>query len=175
MTLTIDNEYTGSDFESAFSFDFQKTAEAVIEAVLQSEHCPFAAEVNIMFVDDERIREINLETRKIDRATDVLSFPMLEYQTPADFSWLKTDSADFFDPDNGELVLGDIVLSIPHILSQAEEYGHSVKREYAFLVAHSMFHLLGYDHMTEEDERVMFHKQEDILNKLHITREGDHS
>ena len=79
-------------------------------------------------------------------------------------------SADYFDPDSGELVLGSIVLSVTHILAQAREYGHSVKREFAFLTAHSMFHLLGYDHMTAEDEHVMKAKQYAVLDALGITR-----
>ena len=113
---------------------------------------------------------MNLEHRQIDRPTDVLSFPMLEYETPGDFSFLEEDGEDCFDPDTGELLLGDIVISADKVMEQAEEYGHSVKREYAFLITHSMLHLMGYDHMMEEDAKEMEYLQEEILKELGIGR-----
>ena len=113
---------------------------------------------------------MNRNFRGIDRPTDVLSFPLLNYDTPSDFSVAEEEEADSFDPESGELMLGDIVLSGDKILEQAEAYGHSVKREFAFLVAHSMLHLCGYDHMTEEEAKEMERRQEEILQSLSITR-----
>ena len=112
---------------------------------------------------------MNREHRHIDRATDVLSFPMLEYETPGDLSGIE-ESADAFDPETGELMLGDIVISKDRVIAQAEEYGHSVRREYAFLIAHSMLHLLGYDHMEEEERRLMEDRQRKIMEKAGILR-----
>ena len=76
-----------------------------------------------------------------------------------------------FDPDSGELILGDIIINVNRVEEQAKEYGHGIKREFAFLIAHSMFHLCGYDHMNEQDEKIMFTKQEEVLTQLGVTRE----
>ena len=84
---------------------------------------------------------------------------------------LEENEAEFFNPDTGELMLGDMIISVDKVKAQAKEYGHSVKRELAFLVAHSMFHLFGYDHMTETEAREMESEQESVLTKLGITRE----
>ena len=112
---------------------------------------------------------MNREFRGIDRPTDVLSFPMIEYQKPGVFDFLE-ERPDCFDPESGRLMLGDIVISKEKVLSQAEEYGHGVKREYAFLVVHSILHLSGYDHMEDGERRVMEELQEKILQKLKILR-----
>ena len=114
---------------------------------------------------------INKQFRGIDRATDVLSFPMLEYEVPGDFSFLEEENSDDFNPDTGEALLGDIIISVDKVLEQAESYGHSVEREYAFLITHSMLHLFGYDHMQEEEAKVMEDKQRDILLRLNILRD----
>ena len=108
---------------------------------------------------------MNLEFRGIDRATDVLSFPMTEFPSPADYAYLDTDDSSF-DPETGELMLGNIVISKERAKEQAEEYGHSVEREFAFLIAHSMLHLLGYDHMEDEERLVMEKKQREVLEML---------
>jgi probable rRNA maturation factor len=121
-------------------------------------------------VDNERIHEINLDTRQIDAPTDVLSFPMLDFSYPADFSGIEDGWGGYVNPDTGEVLLGDIVVSIDRVRSQAVEYGHSERREYAFLIAHSMLHLMGYDHMVPEDATVMEEHQRVILNALNITR-----
>ena len=170
MQVIIENEYEGTDFTEILNFDYQETAASVVSQVLSDCACPYEAEVNILFTGLSEIQEINKENRGIDTPTDVLSFPMHEYDTPADFTELDPDSYDDFDPDSGELMLGDIVLCIPKILSQAEEYGHSTRREYAFLIAHSVLHLVGFDHMTEEEASDMFERQEASLAKLGITR-----
>ena len=108
----------------------------------------------------------------MDRVTDVLSFPMHEYDTPGDFDELDPDGFDDFDPETGNLLLGDIVLCIPRVKSQAEEYGHSTLREFAFLIAHSALHLIGYDHMDPEGEQEMQEKQKAALDGLGITRDA---
>ncbi len=171
MQIHIENEYTGSDFSEIIYFDCEKTASEVIARVLRNDGCPYEAEVNILFTGEDAIREINADTRGIDRATDVLSFPMHEYAAPGDFDELSPDSFDDFDPESGNLLLGDIVLCIPRVKSQAEEYGHSTLREFAFLIAHSALHLIGYDHMEPEEERVMQEKQKEALDGLGLTRD----
>lgn len=151
-------------------FDPEKLAKQVAEAVLDYENCPYEAEMSVTLTTDAQIRSINMEQREIDRATDVLSFPMVEYPSPGQFDFLE-DAQDNFDPDTGELFLGDIVISTERAESQAKEYGHSLLREYAFLIAHSMFHLLGYDHMTEAEASVMEKKQREVMKILHISRD----
>lgn len=168
MTLNLENE---QDYK--IPFDYEETAKQVIRQVLTSEKCPYEAEVNLTFVDNEEIHRLNREFRQIDRATDVLSFPMTDWESPADYSCLEDEeaSADSFNPETGELLLGDIVISVERAAEQAKEYGHSLKREIAFLIAHSMLHLLGYDHMVPEEEAVMEGKQEAALQALGITRD----
>lgn len=160
------------EVESDIPESYRKEIEAVIQRTLDVEKCPYECEVNITFTDNNGIREINREFRELDVPTDVLSFPMTEYEVPADFSNLEQDSAKIssFDPDTGELLLGDIIISIDRVVEQAEEYGHTPRREVCFLVAHSMLHLLGYDHMEEEERQLMEQKQTEILDSLGITR-----
>lgn len=159
--------------EVLIPMDFSKVeiANRVISTVLEFSNFPFEAEVNITLVDLDTIREINKEQRHIDNATDVLSFPMLTYQTAGDFSTVEEQQC--VNPETGEVVLGDIVLCMDRVISQALEFKHSILREYAFLIAHSMFHLLGYDHMIKEEEIVMFDKQEKIMNLLNIRRNSN--
>ncbi len=146
-------------------------ASEVIPAVLDYLKCPYEVSVGLLITNDEAIRKLNLEYRQIDAATDVLSFPMENFPTPFDPLWLEgPEAADCFDPDSGELLLGDIVISADHVLAQSEEFGHSVKREFAFLTVHSMLHLFGYDHMTEDDARQMEQIQREILDILEIYR-----
>ena len=164
MRIYLENE---GDLE--LDLNYQELAEQVAEAVLDYENCPYEAQVELLLTMNDEIHEMNREFRDTDRATDVLSFPMIEYETPGDFDFLEDDDS-CFDPDSGELILGNIVISKEKVLSQAEEYGHSVKREYAFLIAHSMLHLLGYDHMEEDERAVMEQKQREILDEMGITR-----
>ena len=147
----------------------KEIAEEVVEGALDYIGCPYEAEVNLLLTMNEQIHEMNLEFREIDRPTDVLSFPMLDYEEAGNFDFLE-DCKEAFDPESGELVLGDIVISKEKVLAQAEEYGHSPRREYAFLIAHSVLHLCGYDHMEEEERLVMEQKQREILEKLEILR-----
>ena len=150
-------------------FDARKIAELVFETSLDYVKCPYEREVSLLLTTDEEIKEINRMQRQIDRATDVLSFPMADYETPGDFSHLDED-AGLFHPDTGELMLGDIVISVDKVFEQAEEYGHSLLREYAFLIAHSMLHLFGYDHMEEVERKEMEMHQKKIMELVNITR-----
>lgn len=154
-----------------FPFDVEAVARQVAERVLESEGCPYEACVNLLLTDNSGIREFNREYRGIDAETDVLSFPNLDGEGEDFFEIPKDREADYFDPDTGELVLGDIILSVDRVREQAECYGHGTKRELAFLVAHSMFHLCGYDHMEESQAKVMEEKQEAVLSQLGITRD----
>lgn len=122
-------------------------------------------DINIILVNDENIRKLNGEFRKIDAATDVLSFPMLEMHE-GDVEYEESD----LDMDTGLLLLGDIVISVETAARQAQEYGHSLDRELAFLTSHGMFHLLGYDHEDETCARKMFDKQEEVLSKMGLQR-----
>lgn len=158
------------EVEVDFDFDYRQIAEKVINYCIEREKFPYEAEINLTLTDNEGIHIINKEYRDIDRATDVLSFPMLSYETPGDFSFLMDENGDDFNPDTGEAILGDIIISVDKVREQAEEYGHSELREFAFLITHSMLHLFGYDHMEPEEAEVMENKQRQILDELSITR-----
>lgn len=166
MTFYAENE-TGK----SFSFSVEEVFRKVAEAVLEAENCPYEACANMLLTDNEEIRVYNKEYRQIDKETDVLSFPAIQYESAGDFSIVEEEEADCFDLDTGELILGDIIISVERVEEQAKMYGHSELREFAFLVAHSMFHLCGYDHMTQEDAAVMEKKQEMILAQLGYVRE----
>jgi probable rRNA maturation factor len=166
MSLIIEKEV-----DTGFDFDCELLAKEVIEFTLSHEGFPYEAEVNLTLTDNEGIHEINRTYRDIDSPTDVLSFPMLSYETPGDFEHLEEDYEDNFNPDTGEIMLGDIIISVDRVCEQAKEYGHSEKREYAFLIVHSMLHLLGYDHMVPEDAAIMEEKQREILDAMNIVRE----
>ena len=166
MTLNFEAEVN-----VPFDFDVEALAGEVINFTLEHEDFPYEPEVNLTLVDNEGIHAINKEFREIDRPTDVLSFPMIQFDQPGDFSFLEEEEPEeCFNPETGELVLGDIVISAEKVLEQAEEYGHSVKREYAFLIVHSVLHLTGYDHMVPEEAEWMEQRQRQILEQLHITR-----
>lgn len=165
MTSYVENET-----EVCMPFDVRDTLQRIMEAVMEMEGCPYETTVSLLLTDNEGIRQFNREYRGIDRETDVLSFPNISFERAGDFSAVESGEADHFDPDSGELVLGDIIISTDRVMAQAEEYGHSVYREFAFLTAHSMFHLCGYDHMEEQEAGVMEAKQEAVLTQLGITR-----
>ena len=147
-------------------------AKKVIEHILQKEGCPFDCEVNLTMTDNDGIQAVNKEFRDMDKPTDVLSFPNCDFDTPGEFSQFRDEDVyfDCFNPENDYFVLGDIMISRDKMLAQAEEYGHGVTREYAFLIAHSVLHLIGYDHMEEEEAKHMEAKQNEYLNDLGITR-----
>lgn len=164
MTIEFEKEY-----DKDLGINYEEIADKVINAALDYEECPYEAEVSLTLVDNNRIHDINKEFRDIDRPTDVLSFPMVEYDDAGEFAFLE-DEDDCFNPETGELMLGDIIISLDKVEEQAIAYGHSFTREYAFLIAHSMLHLMGYDHMTDEDASIMEAKQRAILDNLNITR-----
>lgn len=150
MNVIIENE-TNEDISS-----FYDDIHLVINNSLEYENFTKNVEVSITFVNNEEIKELNNKFRRIDKATDVLSFPLLDNFTNI--------------PVNELIYLGDIVISIEKAIEQAKEYGHSNKREITFLVVHSMLHLLGYDHMDEEEEKEMINKQKDIFEMSNISR-----
>ena len=149
--------------------DYRKILEQVAMKILDMEQCPYEVEVNLILTGNNEIRELNQTYRFIDKETDVLSFPMIEFQKPSDFSNLEK-GVGCFHPESGELLLGDIVLSLPKVAEQSEKFGHGILREFSFLIAHSMLHLLGYDHMRQEDADLMEKKQNLILDELQIFR-----
>ena len=149
--------------------DYENIIRRVVSGAIDFEGCPYEAEVHVLLTDNEAIRQINWEYRKIDSATDVLSFPMVSYEEAGNFDHVEEDM-DCFHPETGELLLGDIVISVEKVDEQAEKYGHTRERELAFLTAHSMFHLFGYDHMEEKERLLMEQKQDELLQKLQILR-----
>lgn len=153
MEIIFDDRQTYKKIDE----DILDKVERVMLAVLDYEDYDDNYEVSLSFVDNEEIRNLNRDFRNIDRVTDVLSFPML--------------SDDEFDIEYEEESLGDIVISIQRADEQAEEFDHSLEREICFLVCHSMFHLLGYDHMVEEEAKDMHRREEEVLNGLDITRD----
>ena len=146
MQYQINNEFGYSE-----DYDY---LDSLIERVLTREKATDSV-FSIIFVDNEKIHELNKQFRGVDRPTDVISFAFED----AEEEFLSTIR-----------VLGDIYISIPKMQEQAKEYGHSEKRELAFLVVHGLLHLLGYDHQTEEEEKVMFQIQEEMLNEEGISR-----
>ena len=163
MTIEFEKEY-----DKDLGINYEEIADKVINAALDYEECPYEAEVSLTLVDNNRIHDINKEFRDIDRPTDVLSFPMVEYDDAGEFAFLE-DEDDCFNPETGELMLGDIIISLDKVEEQAIAYGHSFTREYAYLIAHSMLHLMGYDLMTDDDASIMEAKQRAILDNLNIT------
>ncbi|WP_295290691.1 rRNA maturation RNase YbeY [uncultured Catenibacterium sp.] len=152
IDFVFDNEV--DNFENNYEQDFT----AIIEQALKTLKIEDDVEVSCVLVDDERIHEINREYRHIDRSTDVISFAM--------------EDNDQFYVEGMPRTLGDIFISVDHAKKQAEEYGHSLRREMCFLFTHGILHLLGYDHMTDEQEKEMFGLQDEILGALSIEREG---
>lgn len=118
--------------------------------------------ISITLTVPEVIKEANKKYRNIDKATDVLSFPMFEREE------LETLIKNNYDVED---VLGDLIISIPRVKEQAIEYGHSFERELAYMVVHGFYHLMGYDHMEEDDKKEMRQKEDEVLNKLGITRD----
>ena len=164
MTLLYDEEK-----KTSFDFPPDTLAKEVLLAGLKYEKFPYEAEISLLIAGKEEVKRLNTEYRGIQKETDVLSFPLVEYEKPGDFSGIQPGD-DHFNPDSGEVMLGDIVISEAKVHEQARTYGHSEKREFAFLLTHSLLHLLGYDHETEEEEKDMFFRQEEILSRLHIER-----
>lgn len=156
MTLLTDNR---TDFE--ISGEIMEAVEKACLETLKYEEFDEDCEISLSFVTNEEIHQINRQFRSVDAPTDVLSFPQLTFE--------EGEEADV--NENGEIVLGDIIISVERAKEQAEEYGHSLKREIAFLTVHSMLHLLGYDHMEKDEEEDMFRRQKEILEIAGIPRE----
>ena len=152
IDFVFDNEV--ENFEN----NYEQDSTAIIEQALKTLGIEDDVEVSCVLVDDERIHEINREYRHIDRSTDVISFAM--------------EDNDQFYVEGMPRTLGDIFISVDHAKKQAEEYGHSLRRGMCFLFTHGILHLLGYDHMTDEQEKEMFGLQDEILGALSIEREG---
>jgi probable rRNA maturation factor len=167
MNILIEKET-----DKELDFNYEEVIRKVIEYSIDYLNCPYEIEVNVLLTDNQKICQVNKEFRNIDRPTDVLSFPMVEYDIPSNFSILEEDESlcDCFNPETGELLLGDIMVSLEKVKEQASEYGHSEIRELGFLIAHSMLHLCGFDHVDEDERAVMEKKQEEILNNLKIYR-----
>ena len=137
----------------------------VIRTALAAEGMTLPCEVDVLLTDDAHIHEINREMRQVDCATDVLSFPEFEL-TPGELP-----EAEDADPGTGRIPLGDMVISMEHVAAQAKEYGHAKRRELAYLVTHSVLHLLGYDHLDEGPMKAQMRAREEaILEELGITR-----
>ncbi len=136
-----------------------------IRAALEAEGVTVPCEVDVMLTDDEGIHAVNLEMRGVDRPTDVLSFPAFDLRPG------EVPAEEDADPATGLVPLGDMCLSMERVKAQAAEYGHSSRRELAYLVTHSVLHLLGYDHLDEGEEKALMRAHEDvIMDKLGITR-----
>ncbi len=155
--VTIINEQDKTELTP----ELKKLIRKACRTTLAFEHFPQDAAIDVTIVDDEKIRELNMQFRNIDRSTDVLSFPLGE------------NNEYDINPITGEAMLGDVVISAEHALMQADTYGHSPEREFAFLTVHSILHLLGYDHVnSDSEEKIMFEKQEEILNKMGLSVKG---
>lgn len=165
MTVYLEDE-SGYDFD----FSVREQLDKLISFVAEYIRCPYELEVSVTIVTKNVIHEMNRQFREVDRPTDVLSFPMMEYDRPADFEGEAFLSSMAVSPDTEELVLGDIVLCAEVIHEQAREYGHSELREFSFLTVHSMLHLFGYDHMDEGEREEMEKEQRTIMEQLKIYR-----
>ena len=144
--------------------EYEETIKKVIEKCYKEENLlESKLIITITLTNNENIKIINKEYRNIDRATDVLSFPMFEKEDLDK----KIKNKDFLHED----ILGDIIISVEKVREQAEEYGHSSERELSYMVVHGFYHLMGYDHMEEEEKVEMRKKEDKILNDLKITRE----
>lgn len=152
--------------------ELYNTIESVIDFALKEEQVVLPYEISVLLVDNEEIKNINQDTRNIDKETDVLSFPMLEYPEGKVFKevYLNFDFPETYK-DGYDLVLGDIVLSLEKAKEQSEDFGHSFLREVCYLIVHSVLHLLGYDHMKEDEKVIMRKQEESILGRLDIKRE----
>ena len=152
MTVIITNEQDKLDIPE----DWEEKMEHVVAVCLKEEEIPEKAQVDLLFVDNDQIHEMNLEYRNKDTATDVLSFPMYEADEEID--------------DEEEILFGDIVISLERAEEQRQEYGHSLEREVMYLLVHGLLHLAGYDHMEEEDKRQMRKREEELLAVIGASR-----
>ena len=162
MTIILEQEYNKD-----LGINYEEIADKVINYALDYEKCPYEAEISLTLTDNAGIHQVNKEFRDIDKPTDVLSFPLVDYDTPGEFDFLD-EMDECFNPETGELMLGDILISLDKVEEQANEYGHSITREYAFLIAHSMLHLMGYDHIEDKDYEIMNKKEIELDKSIKI-------
>ncbi len=169
--MKINIEYI-DDENNVKDFDFEETARMIIAKVLEKHNFKYDADVSLSVVSEDEIRELNKEMRKLDKITDVLSFPNINFETEADFSVIDIDANyyDYFNPESDAVILGDIVICYKRAVEQAESYGHSVIRELSFLTAHSILHLIGYDHENDDERMRMESMQREVLDELNIKR-----
>lgn len=165
MDINIEN------CQDIFEVDVDGSIDSVVRHVLKSEEVNIDCELNVFLVDNEKIRELNLEYRGIDRSTDCLSFPMLNYKKGNVF---KDQYKDYkfrdYELDDGKLVLGDIVISLEKANEQSIEFNHSFERETKYLLIHSLLHLLGYDHIEDSEKQIMRDREKSIIKDLKIFR-----
>ncbi len=162
IQFIIEDEQEKIEFTERLEEIVQKAVMTTLETVGADDETDF--EVSIIITDNEGIREINREYREIDSPTDVLSFPILEFDEDG---VMKEDSGDY---DGDLLLLGDIVISLERAQAQAQEYGHSLEREVGFLTVHSTLHLLGFDHMEEPYTTLMREREKEIMNIMELHR-----
>ncbi|MCR5521412.1 MAG: rRNA maturation RNase YbeY [Lachnospiraceae bacterium] len=165
MKLTINNECS---VKFPFKPGFQ--AKKIIEAALTVLEVPYEAQLEVCIADEDYVADLNKRYRDIDSTTDCLSFPMVDYDAPLDFSYVERNPGAYLDPETGAIMLGDIVICAQRVFSQALEYGHAPLREFDFLIVHSLLHLLGYDHIDDNDRIKMEKIQKEILERAGITR-----
>lgn len=161
--MTVDIYSQNEQDKIPVSEQLETMIEDVIKETLKSENFASDCMVSVTLTDNENIREINNEQRNIDSATDVLSFPVLEFENGE----LVENVGDVFED---RLILGDIVVSLERAKQQCEEFGHSFEREVGYLVCHSVLHLLGYDHEDEAERAVMREKEENVMSKMMLSR-----
>ena len=161
-----------NDNNYEFDFNYEEDFKNVAYHILEQEKCCEKMNICISLVDEETIMQLNNENRGINKITDVLSFPGIDFDKPANFSILdnKTVKIECFEPDTESFFLGDVVICVKRGQEQAAEFGHSIRREMCFLLAHSILHLLGYDHINDDERILMENKQDLYLNELDITR-----
>ena len=135
------------------------TIRRCIEATLRMESVPAECEINVLITNDRGIRTINAASRQIDKATDVLSFPMFDLQAGSP----PEDWSAYLDPETNLCPLGDMAISLQRAAAQAKEYGHSLRREIGYLTIHSMLHLLGYDHLDEGEQKAQMRRREEEI------------
>ncbi len=164
MTVYIENEYIDT-----LGLDIELMIKNAVKASVEYVNCPFYVDISVTLTDNEQIQVINNEQRDINKPTDVLSFPMVEYEEGFTFDSLE-QSPHLFHPESGELLLGDIVLSMDKVKEQSKEFNHSIEREFTFLIVHSMLHLFGYDHIEVKDRVLMEKAQSEIMDILKIYR-----
>ena len=152
MKILINNKYNKN-----INLNYEAICNSVLEKIFELENLHKNFEVSIVIVNDFEIKSMNKKFRKIDKVTDVLSFPLI-------------DKVDLYNYTTNHIELGDIIVNFDRVVSQSADYCHSQEREFAFLIAHSTLHLLGYDHLTYEEDKIMVNKQKKILDSLNISR-----